>query len=75
MPKVNKKKKYVYDYPENREVSRGLQKGDQLFITEKTGYSYGHVNDMIRGRRKMLDDVKDLIQKVTALNAAKQRLK
>jgi hypothetical protein len=47
-----KKVKYIYDYPENREVSKGLQPCDKKLIQEKTGFTRTYVDYWCRGKRK-----------------------
>jgi len=49
---LKKPSDYTYDYPENREVSKHLTPEDKIFIVHKTGYSYTHIYDWCRGRRR-----------------------
>jgi hypothetical protein len=74
MAKVKTNKKYSYDYPENRVIAEGLVKGDQAFIARYTGYSLTHVNDIFRGKRKMVDSVKDIAEEIIAINKQREQL-
>jgi hypothetical protein len=66
------KVKYVYDYPENREVSKHLSKEDRALIITRTGFSYKYVNDWCRGTRKNRR-IEEWARRIAKLNIAKQR--
>jgi len=68
------KKKYLYDYPEQRELSKQLQKGDQIIIAEKTGYSQVMTYQMCQGRRKMPERVKKLIELIITVNNERNKI-
>lgn len=59
-----KKKKYSYDFPEQRELSKGLRNGDMRSLVEWSGYSLPHISNMVNGKRRMADFVKMLIEKI-----------
>lgn len=66
MVEVKEKKKYVYDYPENRALGKELR-GMAIFITTKllkNKYSRTYVNCVMNGTRKNSD-----------IEAAMQRMK
>jgi hypothetical protein len=74
MAKVKTNKKYSYDYPENRLIAKGLVKGDQSFIARTTGYSLTHINDIFRGKRKMVNNVKQIAVGLTEINKQREKL-
>lgn len=67
MAKVNTKV-YSYDFPENREIARGLRQGDMTTISRKTGYSRGHLTMIFKGTRKMPDTVRELATEIISTN-------
>jgi len=62
------KKKYTYDYPEQRKISKGLKHGDIKIISEKTNYSLVVVYQMTVGTRKMHSSVKSVIEQLVLVN-------
>ena len=68
------KKKYTYDYPDQREISKGLQLGDFLIISKKTKSSPNMVSLMCSGKRKMKKDVKNAIEQLIELNKQKENI-
>ena len=71
MEKVKKNKKYVYDYPENRELAKGLQNGDNLIIAIKTGLSEGYISQVLSGKRKMKPSVRLIVERLVEVNKMK----
>ena len=69
------KKKYTYDYPEQRELSKGLRQGDVKLIADKTGYSPGTVSLMCKGKRKMQDNVRKVIEQLVLINKQIEKIK
>jgi len=63
------KKKYVYDYPDQRELCVGLRYGDYTHIASLTGYHAVTVQQMGRGTRKMNDTVSGVIAKFLKMRA------
>ena len=55
---------YTYDFPEQRELSKDLKRGDTSLLADLTGYSLVTISQMCRGRRKMADIVKLMINKI-----------
>lgn len=49
---MRNKRKYEYDYPENREVNAKLKGGDRKEIAEALGYSDEYVRQVLRGKRQ-----------------------
>lgn len=49
---IKKGNGYHYDYPENREISKGLIAVDKSIIAEKTGMTYQYVGNWCQGKRK-----------------------
>ena len=64
---MSQKKKYVYDFPEQREFCSGLQYGDIVYIANATGYSVSQTTNVVNGKRKMQDNMKIVIEKVLNL--------
>lgn len=62
------KKQYFYDFPEQRELSKGLRYGDMEAIANKTGYKRNTISEMCSGRRKMNDKVKSVIKQIIEHN-------
>jgi len=67
---MSQKKKYVYDFPEQREFCSGLQYGDIVYIAKVTGYSISQTTNVVNGKRKMKDNMKIVIEKVLNLRKA-----
>lgn len=67
-----KKKTYKYDYPEQRELAKGLQHGDITRIAMLAKKSRQMVAMMVYGERKMTKKVSDLIVKFTEINKQKE---
>jgi len=66
----NGKVKYVYDYPENREVSKTFSYMDKLLISQKTGFSLNYIWYWCKGKRKNRR-IEELARKIMRLNKAK----
>lgn len=62
------KKKYTYNYPEQREISKGLRHGDIKFIAEKTGYVIQTISMMCRGERTMPERVRKVVKQLVSVN-------
>ncbi len=52
------KRKYVYDYPENREVNEQLKIGDQTDIAASLKLSENYVGKVLRGVRQNAEVIK-----------------
>lgn len=63
MNKTNNKK-YKYDFPAQRELSKNLAKGDKAFLARKFGYSLTYISLMCKGERKMSDAIKQVVEKL-----------
>lgn len=57
-------KKYVYDYPDQREFCKDLQTGDITALAEWTGNTPGHISRIVNGTRKMPELIKLYIEKI-----------
>jgi len=57
-------KVYVYDYPEQRELCKGIITGDASYLQGIVGYSAGAISLMISGKRKMAKPVRNAIVKL-----------
>jgi len=64
---IEGKKKYVYDYPDQRKLRDKLSIGDISLIAQATGYKQGSVSNMLNGTRKMPEQVRDKIEKLIKL--------
>ena len=62
------KKQYLYDYPEQRKLSKQLRRGDRMIIAEKTGYSFHTILQMCNGQRKMNPKIKRVIEDIILVN-------
>ena len=71
MTKVKLKDIYIYDYPENREIAKGLMAGDRLKIAQETGFSQAYITEIFKGRRKMPDQIRDITRKIIETNREK----
>lgn len=71
MSKVNKKI-YRYDYPEQRELAKGLVHGDITRVAILSKKSRQMVSLMCAGERKMTKKVQDIIIKFCELNKQKE---
>lgn len=45
-------KKYIYDYPEQREIAKDLCMADRLFIAKQTGYAKIYIDSWCLGKRR-----------------------
>ena len=63
---------YIYDYPENRKVSRHLTIDDKHLISARTGFSYSYVSGWCRGERRSRP-IEEWARRIARLNQAKQR--
>jgi hypothetical protein len=61
------KRKYVYDFPEQREIAKFLLSDDRTMIAHKTGLSIYTVNDWCEGKRRN-PEIKDLATKFAKIN-------
>ncbi len=43
---------YHYSFPQNVEIANQLLSGDQILLAKVTGFSYGYVMQVLRGKRK-----------------------
>lgn len=66
------KVKYIYDYPDNREVSKHLGAGDRAQIAYRSGYTVNYVREWCRGTRKN-GRIEEWARRIMKLNIAKQR--
>ena len=48
----NSNVKYVYDYPDQREIAKDLYTDDKAVIAEKLGYSMKYVSSWCYGKRR-----------------------
>jgi hypothetical protein len=64
-------RKYAYDYPENREVSKDLRCGDKKLIADNLRFSLRYVNYWCDGKRKNAD-IDRLARIIAETNKAKQ---
>lgn len=62
------KVKYIYDYPQNREIAKGLKAGQLKEIAQLTGYSYTYIRMMFTGERKLKDDVMKYVRIIVHYN-------
>jgi len=62
------KVKYEYDYPENRELRKKLEKGDEPIIAKASGYTLAYINTIFDGKRKMPEVVKEMAKMVIRIN-------
>jgi len=74
MQKVKSKKVYSYDYPENRELAKGLHLGDLTTIARLTGYTVQHISDAFKGNRKMPPNAYLVAQKLIEANREKDAM-
>lgn len=74
MDSVNSKKKYKYDYPENKEFSKTITIADRVLIATGTGYTYNTIVAIFQGKRKMPSKVRDFAQKIIDINNQKLEL-
>jgi len=51
MSESKKKKKYVYDYPDNKAIGGMMRHGDMKLIAEMTGHPKAYVYEVLSGRR------------------------
>jgi hypothetical protein len=47
-----KKVKYIYDYPEQREIAEDLSSGDRQNLARISGFTIAYISDWCIGRRK-----------------------
>ena len=66
---------YSYDYPEQREISKGLRFGDAIIISQKTKYSSVMIGNMLSGTRKMTPRVKKIIDQLLLINKQIENIK
>lgn len=66
------KKKYEYDYPDQRKLREALELGDMTRIAKATKRSRSYITQMFDGTRKMTDDVMDLVEIYRVYNDAKK---
>lgn len=66
---MTKTKIYKYDYPEQRELSKDLKRGDITILANWAGYARSTISKMCSGDRKMPENVKKLIEKIYELQS------
>lgn len=66
-----KQKKYIYDFPENKEIAEQLEKGDRGRIATASGFTFTYINDIFKGKRRMPESVKEIANIIININ--KQR--
>jgi hypothetical protein len=74
MSSVNKNKKYIYSFPENKSFTDLLIKGDKQRIAVTLGISCKYVDLILRGERKMPDQVKAIILRYGEINNLKNQI-
>lgn len=67
-------KKYVYDYPEQREQAKNLERGDVGLIAEMTGNHPKYISMIFSGKRRMTDRIKKAYEAVLKANKAKAKV-
>lgn len=70
----NGKVKYVYDYPDNREVSKHLSLSDKQMISFRTGFSMRYVNQWCQGSRRSRR-IEEMARNLAGINKATARRK
>jgi len=59
---------YKYDFPENRQISLFLRRGDKSIIAEKTGYTLQAIRKICKGERRMKPEIKQVIEQLILVN-------
>lgn len=60
-------------YPDNLELRKNLEKGDQVKIAKATGYTLGYINMIFTGRRKLPDRIRKAYDVLLKLKADMDR--
>jgi len=68
----NAKVKYIYDYPENREVSKNLTAEDKVYISSRTGFSLEYIRQWCKGKRRNRR-IEALALHISRINKVKKR--
>ena len=63
----NEKNKYVYDYPDQREIAKHIFLDDKAVIADKLGYSIEYIGKWCRGQRKN-EDIMALAMLLSQIN-------
>lgn len=68
------KKEYRYNYPEQIKMSEGLESGDIVLIASMTNKSKAYISLMCKGKRKMTDDIKMIVERFAFANKYKRSI-
>ncbi len=67
--------KYVYDYPEQRELAKYLVSEDKQWLADNTEFSKSTIKAMCCGSRKMPDNFKQLVKQIGQINIKAKKQK
>lgn len=68
------KTKYVYDFPEQREQAKNLERGDVGIIADMTGNHPKYISMIFSGKRRMTDRIRKAYEAVLKANKAKAKV-
>ncbi len=60
--------KYVYDYPEQRELAKHLTSEDRKWLANNTEFTKKTIDMMCNGKRRMSDELKKLVESIVEIN-------
>lgn len=67
MAESKKKYSYSYDFPDQRAICKGLGAAEKKLIAEKMGYTVEHIYNVCAGKRRMKEEMKELVIEVLKL--------
>jgi hypothetical protein len=65
------KVKYIYNYPEQIELKKGLQNGDYAIIAKSCKVGIPYISLILNGKRKMTEAIRQEVERLTEINNQK----